>query len=66
MCIRDSVKVTLGALSGEDALAHYRFIKGLGLGSAHLQMGGYFLPAEVIERFRERPSSEHSRITDQG
>ena len=60
------VKVTLGALSGEDALAHYRFIKGLGLGSAHLQMGGYFLPAEVIERFRERPSSEHSRITDQG
>jgi amino acid adenylation domain-containing protein len=60
------VKVTLGALSGEDALEHYRFVQGLGLGSAHLQMGGYFLPTEVIRRFRERPSSEHSGITGQG
>ncbi|MCP4847493.1 MAG: amino acid adenylation domain-containing protein [Verrucomicrobiaceae bacterium] len=56
------VKVTLGALSGEDALEHYRFIQSLGLDSAHLQMGGYFLPAEVIRRFRERPSSERSGV----
>ena len=56
------VRVTLGALGGEDALAHYRFIESLGIGSARLQMGGYFLPGDVIRRFRERPSSEHSEI----
>ncbi|MFP6873560.1 MAG: amino acid adenylation domain-containing protein [Verrucomicrobiales bacterium] len=56
------VRVTLGGLTGEDALAHYRFINSLGIDPARLQMGGYFLPDDVIQRFRERPSSEHSEI----
>ena len=56
------VRVTLGGLSGEDALAHYRFINSLEIGSASLQMEGFFLPDDVIRRFRERPSSEHSEI----
>jgi acyl carrier protein len=57
------VRVTLGDLTGADALAHYRFLDGLGLGAARLQMEGYFLPTKAIDRFRGSGSSEASGVT---
>ena len=37
------VGVTLGKFTGAEALSHYKFINGLGLGPARLQMQNYFV-----------------------
>jgi hypothetical protein len=57
------VRVTLGDLHSADVLAHYRFLdEKLVLNAARLQMEGYFLPAEAVERFRSEGSSEASGV----
>jgi hypothetical protein len=56
------VGVTLGEFTGIEALSHYAFINGLGLGSARLQMQSYFITDEAIQRFRGQSSSESTNI----
>jgi hypothetical protein len=56
------VRVTLGEPSTADVLAHYQFIDKLGLEPARLQMAGYYLPGEAIERFRSQGNSEASEV----
>ncbi|MCB1235640.1 MAG: amino acid adenylation domain-containing protein [Verrucomicrobiae bacterium] len=51
---KETVKPTLGPLTVEDALAHYRYLNELGIGAARLQMHGYFLPEEAIEKVKGR------------
>ena len=60
---KDDVRPTLGPLEVEDALAHYRYLDELGLGSARLQMRGYFLTGEKIAAFRSGavPDQEPSK-----
>ena len=56
------VGVTLGKFTDNEALSHYKFINGLGLGSARLQMQGYFVTDEAIQKFRGQSSSESTSI----
>ena len=58
------VGVTLGKFTDKEALSHYKFINGLGLGSARLQMQGYFVTDEAIQKFRGQSSSESTSIKD--
>ena len=54
------IRVTLGNVTSEDSLAHYRHLDKLGISSARLQVDGYFLREESIAKFRERRSSEEA------
>ena len=56
------VGVTLGKFTDAEALSHYKFINGLGLGPARLQMQSYFVTDEAVEKFRGQSSSESTSI----
>jgi hypothetical protein len=50
----DEVKPTLGPVSAEDALAHYRHLESLKVLPARLQMNGFFLPEDIVGRFKKQ------------
>ncbi len=52
----ERVKATLGPVSLDDALAHYRFLESFGAAPAKFQMRGYFLPDDATDRFLRNKS----------
>ena len=47
------VKATLGPVTLKDTLAHYRYLEKLKISPAKLQMNGFFLPEEIVGRFKK-------------
>jgi predicted amino acid dehydrogenase len=54
--LNKKVNPTIGPVSGEDALAHYRHLEALGVAPARLQMNGFFLPEDIVGRFNKESS----------
>ncbi|MDF1812116.1 MAG: amino acid adenylation domain-containing protein [Verrucomicrobiales bacterium] len=54
----DDVRPTVGPVSTEDTVAHYRYLESLNVSPARLQMNGFFLPEDVVGRFKKKQSSK--------
>ncbi|MDF1754990.1 MAG: amino acid adenylation domain-containing protein [Verrucomicrobiales bacterium] len=52
------VKPTLGPVTAEDTVAHYKHLETLGVIPARLQMNGFFLPEDVVGRFKKNQTSK--------
>ena len=48
------VKATLGPLTLNDAKAHYKHLEKIGVTPAKLQMNGFFLPGDIVGRFKKK------------
>ena len=60
---RPEIKCTLGRVTLEDSLAHYRFLQSSGFEAARPQCENYFISPKAVARFNEVKASEAARTS---
>jgi amino acid adenylation domain-containing protein len=60
---RPEIKCTLGTVTLEDSLAHYRFLQSSGFEAARPQCENYFISPKAVARFNEVKASEAARTS---
>jgi hypothetical protein len=55
---QEGFRPTVGLAEPTDLLAHYHGLTRLGITAARPQCGTYFVPEEVVQRFRDRFSAK--------
>jgi hypothetical protein len=63
---QEGFRATLGLADLADLFSHYRGLERLGVTAARPQCGTYFVPPEVVERFRRKFSAGPGRRAPSG